>query len=343
GAASAAYLSNPAGVTVDSSGDVIIADAANNRVQEIAKTAATRWGKAMAVNDIYTIAGSPTGAAGTAGDGGVVASALLDYPQAVTWSSPNLYIADAVSNRVQEMAGAAGTFWGQAMVSGDMYTVAGSAAGTAGFSGDGGAALSATLNDPLALALDSSGNLYVADANNDRVREVTASTHVISTFAGDGFTVATAGEGGPASQAALNNPRQEAFDSRGDTYIADSGNNRIQEIASWSHTQYGIAMTAGDVYTIAGHANGQAGCQCDGLIATSGYLNDPWGISIGNAGDLYIADSGNNRIQEVPAAGGTQWGVSMSAGFMYTIAGNQYATSGYTGDGGAASAALLNN
>jgi len=140
----------------------------------------------------------------------------------------------------------------------------------------------------------------------------------------------------------LNAPMQEAFDSHGDTYIADSGNNRIQEIAAYSHAQYGIAMTGGDVYTIAGQANGQAGCQCDGRLATSGYLDDPWGIVIDAAGDLYIADTGNNRIQEVPAANGTQWGQTVTAGYMYTIAGAQYGTSGYTGDGGAASAALLN-
>jgi RHS repeat-associated protein len=343
GPASAADLYNPAGLTADSSGDVIIADAGNNRIQEIAKATGTQWGKSMTAGDIYTIAGSATGTAGTSGDGGAVASALLDYPQAVTWASPNLYIADAASNRVQEMAGAAGTHWGQSMTSGDMYTVAGSSTGTAGFSGDGGTATSATLNDPLALTLDGSGNLYIADANNNRVREVTASTDDIATYAGNGYTVATAGDGGPADQAALSNPMQEAFDSRGDTYIADAGNNRIQEIASYSHTQYGISMTAGDVYTIAGHANGQAGCQCDGLLATSGYLDDPWGITIDNNGDLYVADSGNNRIQEVAAATGTQWGQSMTAGYMYTIAGNQYATAGYTGDGGAASAALLNN
>ena len=170
-----------------------------------------------------------------------------------------------------------------------------------------------------------------------------ASTAKISTYAGNGYTVATDGDGGPATHGALNNPMQEAFDSRGDTYIADAGNNRIQEIAAYSHTQYGIAMTGGDVYTIAGQADGRAGCQCDGGPATQAYLNDPWGITIDAAGDLYIADSGNNRIQEVPAATGTQWGQSMTAGDMYTIAGNQYGTAGSSGDGAPAAQALLNN
>ena len=343
GPASAADLDGPASLTIDSAGDVILADSGNNRIQEIAKATGTQWGQPMTAGDIYTIAGSATGTAGTTGDGGAAASALLDGPQAVLWASPNLYVADALNNRVQEIAGSTGTQWGQPVTAGDIYTIAGSAAGTAGFSGDGGAATAATLNNPLSLTLDGSADLYIADADNNRVREVNASTAAISTYAGNGYTLATAGDGGPATQAALNNPMQEAFDSHGDTYIADAGNNRIQEIAAYTHTQYGISMTAGDVYTIAGQADGQAGCQCDGGPATQAYLNDPWGITIDAAGDLYIADSGNNRIQEVPAANGTQWGQPMTAGDMYTIAGNQYGTGGSSGDGGPASQALLDN
>jgi trimeric autotransporter adhesin len=336
------YLDNPTGVAADSGGDVYIADAGNNRVQEIDKTTGTQWGQSMSAHGVYTVTGSASGTSGHTGDGGAAASALLTYPQAVLPSGGNLYIADAGNNRVQELAGAAGTQWGQSMTAGDAYTVAGSPDGTAGFSGDGGAADSATLNDPLSLALDSSGNLYVADADNNRVREVSASTDHISTWAGNGYTVATAGDGGPAAQAALCNPLQEAFDSHGDAYIADAGNNRIQEIAAYSHTQWGIAMTAGDVYTVAGQGDGQTGSTADGGAATASDLNDPWGIAVDPAGNLYIADAGNNRVQEVPAANGTQWGQSMTAGDMYTIAGNQYSSAGYTGDGGPASAALLN-
>ena len=340
GPAGSADLDAPSGISIDSAGDVVFADAGNNRVQEIAKAAGSQWGQSMTANDIYTIAGSKTGTAGSSGDGGAVASGLLDRPQDAVVSGGNLYIADTLNNRVQEVPAASGTQWGQAMTAADIYTVAGS--GTAGYAGDGGTATGAELTALAALAFDSAGDMYIADAGNNRVREVSAATDDISTYAGDGYyTVATAGDGGAATGAALNDPMQEAFDTSGDVYIADAGNNRIQEIASYSHAQFGIAMTAGDVYTIAGQADGQAGCQCDGRLATQAYLDDPMGVVIDASGNLYIADTGNNRIQEVPAASGTQWGQAMTAGYMYTVAGYQFGDAGSSGDGGPATSATL--
>ncbi len=296
----------------------------------------------MTKYDEYAVAGQGPSSCGAATDGGAAASSELDAPAGILVST-NIYIADAGSNQVQEVASAKHTEFGVPMTADDIYEVAGVAAGTPGFSGDGGAAGSAEMNDPVAVTLDGSGNLYVADADNNRIREVSASTADISTYAGDGYTLATTGDGGPATQAGLNDPMQEAFDPQGDVYIADAGNNRVQEIASYSHTQYGIAMTAGDVYTIAGQADGQAGCQCDGLPATKAFLDHPTGIAADAAGDLYIADSGNNRIQEVPNENGVQWGQQMTAGDMYTVAGAQNGTEGYTGDGGPAASALLGN
>jgi RHS repeat-associated protein len=339
GPSAASFLSNPAGVAVVS-GNVIIADSGNNRVQDISPVTGTLWGQPVTAGDIYTLAGSATGTAGASGDGGAASAARLNGPQGLVAASGNLYIADAFNNRVRELPGSAGTQWGQAMTGGDIYTVAGN--GTAGFT-DNVAAASGELNDPLALALDGSSNLYIADASNNRIREVTASTDQISTYAGNGYTPATAGDGGPATQASLNGPMQEAFDASGNIYIADAGNNRIQEIAASTHTQFGISMTGGEVYTIAGHSNGQAGCACDGGPATGAYLNHPWGILVDPAGNLYIADSGNNRVQEVPAASGTQWGQPMTAGDMYTIAGQANGTGGTGGDGGPAASAQLNN
>ena len=411
GAAIAAYLSGPKSIAFDSAGDLFIADSGNNRVQEVAAAGGAQWKNGtLTANDIYTVAGSASGTAGSSANGTGNTSSLLDDPMGVTvnatgmyiadttnckvvlfpktagtyWGitmaqydeytvagkgpaacgaaangvaatatdldapagvlvATNIYIADSGSNQVQEVASAGHTEFGVLMTANDIYDIAGAAAGTPGFSGDGGAARSAEMNNPDVVTLDGSGNLYIADADNNRVREVSASTANISTYAGDGYTLATAGDGGPATQGGLNDPMQEAFDAQGDVYIADTGNNRIQEIASYSHTQYGTAMTAGDVYTIAGQANGQAGCQCDGGPATGAFLDHPTGVAVDPAGDLFIADSGNNRIQEVPNVGGPQWGQTMAVGDMYTIAGDQHGAEGYTGDGGPAGQALLGN
>jgi RHS repeat-associated protein len=334
-------LDDPRGVAVNATG-LYVADTGNCKVVLFPKTAGTYWNITMAQYEEYAVAGKGPTACGAASDKAAASASDLDAPAAITVAT-NIYIADAGSNQVQEVASAGHTEFGTSMAANDIYDIAGVAAGTPGYSGDGGAAGSAEMNDPVAVTLDGSGNLYIADADNSRIREVNASTDDISTYAGDGYTMATAGDGGPATQGGLNDPMQEAFDARGDVYIADAANNRIQEIASYSHTQYGIAMTAGDVYTIAGQADGQAGCQCDGGPATAAFLDHPTGIAVDPAGDLFIADSGNNRIQEVPNVGGLQWGQSMTAGDMYTIAGNQYGTEGYTGDGGPASAALLGN
>jgi hypothetical protein len=334
-------LNNPLGISVNSTG-IYVADSNNCKVVLFPAATGTYWGISMTKDDEYAVAGEGPTSCGAATDGGKAASSELDAPAGVLVST-NIYIADSGSNQVQEVASAGHTQFGVSMTASDIYDIAGVAAGTAGYSGNGGAATSAEMNDPSAVALDGSSNLYIADADNSRIREVSASTAGISTYAGDGYTLATTGDGGPATQAGLNDPMQEAFDSRGDVYIADTANNRIQEIASYSHTQYGITMTAGDVYTIAGQANGQAGCQCDGAPAIDAFLDHPTGVAVDANGDLYIADSGNNRIQEVPNENGTQWGQSMTAGDMYTIAGAQYGTEGYTGDGGPAASALLGN
>jgi len=334
-------LDDPLGISVNANG-IYVADSGNCKVALFSAEAGAYWGISMTKYDEYAVAGEGPSSCGAATDGGAATSSDLDAPAGIAVAT-NIYIADAGSNQIQEVASAKHTEFGVSMTANDIYDIAGVAAGTPGYSGDGGLAGSAEMDDPAAVILDGSGNLYIADADNSRIREVSASTADISTYAGDGYTLATTGDGGPATQAGLNDPMQEAFDSRGDVYIADAGNNRIQEIASYSHTQYGIAMTAGDVYTIAGQADGQAGCQCDGKPATQAYLNDPMGMTIDANGDLYIADTSNNRIQEVPNENGTQWGQSMTDGYMYTIAGNQYGTAGYSGDDGPAASALLDD
>ena len=137
--------------------------------------------------------------------------------------------------------------------------------------------------------------LYTTDTGNDRVRQVN-SAGTISAYAGNGYTLAQTGNGGPAIEAGLSTPEGEVFDPAGDVFIADSANNRIQEIAAATHTQYGISMTAGDVYTIAGHATGASGSSGDGGPATSAYLNSPEAIAMDASGNFFIADTNNCRI-----------------------------------------------
>ena len=229
-AATSALLNLPEGVTLDSSGNLYIADTGNNAVKEVAKAAGTQWGSiSMTAHDLYDVAGSSagtSGTSGTSGDSGKATSSLLNLPITVAVASTGLYIADSGNNRVQEAALTAHTEWGISMTADDVYTVAGSASGTCGDSGDGGKATSATMCYDVGMSVTASTAIYIADQANNRVREVN-SADTISTYAGNGWQVATAGNGGPAVDAALYNPEGEAFDSSGDVYIADAWNNRV--------------------------------------------------------------------------------------------------------------------
>jgi RHS repeat-associated protein len=344
-AANLALLNDPTGINCSAIGSLYIADYGNNRIQEVSADTNTHWGIAMSVGDIYTVAGSSSGTAGHSANGTVATSALLDGPIAVAVdNSDQLYIADALNNRVEEDANSTHTEWNIPMTAFDMYTVAGSNTGTSGSSGDGGLATSALLSFPDGVTMDAGLNLYVSDAVNNKVREVSASTWDISTYAGDGGgDLGNDGNGGPSDTAGVDNPDNVATDSEGNVYVADSDNNRVEEIAASSHTQWGISMTKGDVYTIAGFADGFAGWNGRGNIATNAELDDPTGLAIDKSGNLYITDTGNNRIEEVPAASGTQWSQTMTAYHLYTIAGSSTGASGDSGDSGIATSALLDS
>ena len=165
---------------------------------------------------ISTFAGN--GTAGYTGDGGPATSAELNTPVGVAFDSAgNLYIGDNANSRVRKVNAATGT----------ITTVAGT--GVAGYSGDGGAATSAQLNGPEVVALDSAGNLYIAEYYNNRIRKVAATTGIITTVAGNG-TQNYSGDGGPATSAALWSPTGVAVDSANNLYIADFGNHRIRKV-----------------------------------------------------------------------------------------------------------------
>ncbi len=326
GPATQAKVDTPYAEAVDSAGNLVIADTDNNRIRVVAASTATFYGKKMTAGDIYSVAGG--GTAGL-GDGGPATSAELGQPQGLAVDAAgNLVIADTSDNRVRVVAAATGTFYGQAMTAGDIYTVAGN--GGIGFSGDGGPATSAVLNQPRGMVVDAAGNLVFSDTGNDRVRVVAAATGTFygqAMTAGDIYTVAGTissrfhgGDGGPATSAGLGQPEGVALDAAGNLLIADYGHSRIRVVAATTGTFYGQAMTADDIYTVAGDAHrGFAG---DGGPATSASLHNPGSVAVDGAGNLVIGDTKNYRVRVVAAATGTFYGQAMTAGNIYTVAGN---------------------
>ncbi len=297
GAAAAAQLRGPRGVAVDAAGNLYIADTNNHRIRRVVSIT-------LALTDyfrIVTAAGSET--SGFGGDGGAAAAAQLREPNGVAVDgSGNIYIADTNNHRIRKVDSG-----------GAITTVAGS--GTSGFGGDGGAAAAAQLREPGGAAVDSAGNLYIADAGNHRIRKVD-SGGAITTVAGSG-TSGFGGDGGAAAAAQLREPGGAAVDSAGNLYIADAGNHRIRKVDS-----------GGAITTVAG--SGTSGFGGDGGAATAAGLDNPIGVAVDSAGNLYIADAGNHRIRKVDTLGA-----------ITTVAGS--GTAGYSGDGGAATAAQLSS
>ncbi len=288
GVATSAQLNSPYGVAVDAWGNLFIADSENQRVRKV-----------TASRVITTVAG--TGVAGYNGDGGAATSAQLNYPYGVAVDpSGNLFIADFNNQRIRKVA-----------ASGVITTVAGT--GVAGYNGDGGVATSAQLNYPFSVVVDSSGNLFIDDYGNQRIRKV-ATSGIITTVAGTGVAGYN-GDGGVATSAQLNDPWGVTVDSSGNLFIADYGNQRIRKVA-----------TSGIITTVAG--TGVAGYNGDGADATSAQLNNPDGVAVDASGNLFIADSTNQRIRKVDISGG-----------ITTVAGT--GVEGYNGDNIAATSAHL--
>ena len=300
GPVSRAVLS-PLAMVTDGAGNLVASG--TQRIRVVAATTGTFYGQAMTAGHIYTITGN--GRAGFSGDGGPGTAAELDLPTGLAVDvAGNVLIADNQNNRVRAVAATTGTFYGQAMTAGHIYTIAGD--GGTGFSGDGGPATKAKLFGPSAVVPDAAGNLLITDTFNERVRVVAASTGTfygqamtaghIYTVAGDG-TLGFAGDGGLATSAELQFPGYLAVDAAGNVLLSDTSNNRVRVVAATTGTFYGTAMTAGHIYAIAG--NGTPGFSGDGGPATKAGLNGPNGVAVNTAGDLLIADSDNNRVREV--------------------------------------------
>jgi uncharacterized protein (TIGR03437 family) len=347
GLANQAGLVEPVAVAVDSAGNVYIAEPTDGRIREVS----TIKGKI----DINTIVGN--GTLGFSGDGAAANAAELNRPTGVAVDgSGNIYIADSLNNRIRV-----------AQAGGSVKTFAGN--GGYSYSGDGGAATSAQMNSPHAVVADGAGNYYIADAGNNVVRKVSANG-VITTFAGNGSAGST-GDGSAATGAELSGPQGLALDSAGNLYIADTGNSRVREVSGGTITTVagngtagyagdGSAATSAQLYAPVGLAfdakgnlyiadtdnsavrkvtngvistvagNGLQGYTGDGGAASKAQLNYPQGVAVDAAGNLYITDTLNYAIRMVSPTGN-----------IATIAGNGVA--GYSGDGGAASLALLSD
>jgi sugar lactone lactonase YvrE len=366
GPATSAMLNSPAGISLDSSGNVYISDTGDNRIREVVKHVINTIagtgnpcfgtescgipGSALSANlgaprglwvvspTLYYIADTRTntirvvssgtintlagdGAQGFKGDGGPPTSAKLSGPMGV-WvnAAGNVFIADSGNQRIREVTGT-----GSGAV---INTILGGGNG-----GDGGAATSAELAQPYTVALDSNNNYYIADTANNRVRVVNTQTSAITvatvsvppgaiaTIAGTGeFGYAKGNNGTPALTAAVNGPEGVAVDSTGNIYITDPSDGIVWEVNNGTGV---ISIFAGDFQPCNAPA---PGCG-DGGSATNAQLSAPSSLAIDGSGNIFITDPVANRIREV------------SNGTISTVAGT--GTSGYSGDGGLATAAEL--
>jgi sugar lactone lactonase YvrE len=266
-------------------------------------TTSSLFAQMQIVPSILTIAGN--GTQGFAGNGGQGLSAEFSTPNRITVDAVgNVYICDNHNYLIRKYTTSTGI----------VTTVAGT--GTAGFSGDGGLATSAEIN-PNGIAVDAAGNLYIADAGNNRIRKVTATTGIITTIAGNG-TAGYSGDNGQATSAEINSPAGVRLDPTAThLYIADTQNNRVRQ----------VTLATGVIVTGAG--NGTSGYSGNGGYSTSAELSQPAGLAFDAAGDLYIADYGNQVVREVNA----------SSYDISTVAGT--GVCGYSGNGGAATSAKL--
>ncbi len=253
-----AQLNGPQAVAIDPAGNVIIGDTQNRRIRKVDTSGM-----------ITTICG--TGVEGYSGDNGPATQAM--FHQVMDFAidaSGQIYFADSTGQRVRRIA-----------TNGIITTVAGT--GVGGYSGDGGPAGNAQLNFPVGLTLDSSDQLYIADANNFRIRLVNT-TGTISTVVGTG-TSGFSGDGGSATQANINYVYGVRLDNSGHLFVADTSNNRVREV------------TNGVISTIAGvSTNGYSG---DGGPAINATLNFPWFLTLDKSGNLLISDGMNNRVRAI--------------------------------------------
>ncbi len=345
GPGTSALMNYPAGVFLDSSGDIFVADSDNYVIREVTGTT------------IQTVVGNNTLA--YSGDGGPATSAELAFPGGVLVDAGgNVYISDTVNSviRVYNPGSQAVTIGNVTIQPGDIQTVAGNGSTCAvpapGGCGDGGAAISAQLNFPYGVFVDSLGNIYIADtgvtAENSVIRQVTPAG-IINTIVGTLGSAGYAGDGLAPTSAQLDNPQAVAVDAAGNIFIADTGNSAIRVVNNGTQNLVIglVTVLPGTINTVAGLPptacdDPSSGCGDNGP-ANAASLNFPTGISLDSSDDIFIADSQNSAIRVVNSTTQsiTIAGTTIPAGDILTVAGT-LGQDGYAGDNGAPTSALLN-
>ncbi|MEK7830354.1 MAG: hypothetical protein AAB401_04665, partial [Acidobacteriota bacterium] len=266
GQANYAQISAPGGVVTDANGNTYVSDTAYHRIRRIATD-----GK------IFHYAGSTTGVSGSIGDNGTAASARFNRPTALAIDAQFLYVVDSGNNRIRAIN----------LTTLIVSTVVGT--GGAGFGGDGVLATDAALNNPVGMAIDAAGNIFIADRNNHRIRKVNATTRLISTVAGNGEP-GFAGDSGQGATAQINTPTDVAVDASGNVFFIDQANNRVRRVNA-----------AGVIETIAG--NGTIGYSGDGGPALQAQISQPTSIEVESDGSIQVGDNGNLRVRKLSPAG----------------------------------------
>ena len=365
GLATAAQLFSPAGVAVDATGNLYIADTENHRIRKVTMADGM-------ISTIVNTAGYQTDGTHPPGDGGTATAATLNRPWSVFVDSAlDIFVADRDNHRIRKVTSGTG------MITTVVNTSGNQTDGTYPL-GDGGAATAATLNRPCGVWVDAAGAIFIADSGNHRIRKVTVNTGIIITFAGTG-TAGYGGDGGPATYALLDSPAGICVKITGEVIISDTSNTCLRQVGiangistlpmtvgpgltaprgtapyddtvrkklflyiadSGNHRIRKLDTTTNLLVTVAG--TGSAGYLGDGGQATAAQINSPSAVAVDPSGNLYIADTENHRIRKVTAIGGaiTDRSCSSNCSIISTVAGT--GSAGYSGDGGSATLAAIN-
>jgi hypothetical protein len=329
----------PYSITLDGSNNLYIADSTNACVRATASTASTvLYGTTLtSANSLYAVAGT-CGTAGATVAGSTPTATDLQTTDAVVIASGDLYLADTSNHQIHLVPHATGTQFGQAMTLNKIYTVAGT--GSATFLGNGTGAEYAGLNVPHQITVDTSGNAYIADTSNNRIRMIAASTcssscpwGLASTLAGSIYTIVGSGTAGSSangtagSAAQLNAPQGIALDTSGNLFIANTGAHCIQAISQTASTAlFGVTLTtANAIYTIAGTCgtSGTAPANGTGDTNAAQRFNSPDALAFDGSGHLFVDDTGNFCIRATSStAAAVAFGVTLTnANSLYTVVG----------------------